>query len=156
MKAFHFTLEAVRTLRLREEQEASNQYAKTLVARQQVIDKLHSLQRQLDQGWNDLRQGLTRGCSASFAAQAHLYHRSLEKRRDECNAELGVAERRVNAALQIMLRAKQQREVVDKFYEKQKDAHQREVNRDEQKLLDELAGRRAASLFAFHGNEVIQ
>lgn len=156
MKAFRFTLEAVRTLRLRQEQEASDQYAKTLLARQQVIDKLRSLQGRLDEGWNELRHNLKQGCPASFAAQAHEYHRSLEKHRDECNVELGLAERRVNLALQTMLRAKQQREVVDKFYQKQKEAHLRELNRDEQKLLDELAGRRVTSLFAFNGNEVIQ
>ena len=125
MKSFHFTLEAVRTLRQRQEQNAMEQYAQALLARQQALDRVQAVERELSAGWQEMREHLARGCTASRAAQAHEYHRSLEKRREECALILSTAERRVNAVFQAMLRARQQREMVDKCYEKQKVYHQR-------------------------------
>jgi flagellar export protein FliJ len=150
MKSFHFTLESVRTLRQRHEQEAMDQYARTLLARRQAVDRLEAVQQKLNAGWQELRQLLARGCEAASAARMHEYHRSLEKRRDDFITALGVAERRVNVALQAMLAARREREIVDKFFDKQKARHQREQVRVEQKFLDDLAGRRTASILAWN------
>jgi flagellar export protein FliJ len=150
MKPFHFTLESVRTLRQRHEQEAMDQYARTLLSRRQAVERLEAVQQQLSAGWQELRQIIARGCEAASAARMHEYHRSLEKRRDECVQALGVAERRVNAAFQAMLGARREREIVDKCFEKQKARHQREQVRVEQKFLDDLAGRRSASILAWN------
>jgi flagellar export protein FliJ len=145
MKPFHFTLEAVRTLRQRQEQNAMEQYAQTLLTRQQTLDRLDAIQR----------GQLARGCTASQAAQTHDYHRALAKRRDEAIVALGLAERRVNAALQTMLTARQQREIVDKCCEKQKARHLREQFRAEQKLLDDLAGRRSPSSLSWNPTKAL-
>jgi flagellar export protein FliJ len=155
MKPFHFTLEAVRTLRRRQEQNAMETYARTLLTRQQTLDRLDAIKRELNNGWQELRAQLAKGCTASQAAQAHDYHRSLAKRRDEAIMALGVAERRVNAALQSMLAARQQREIVDKSCEKQLAVHRREQFRAEQKLLDDLAGRRPLSAFSWTPTEAL-
>ena len=153
MKSFHFTLEAVRTLRQRQEQDAMEQYGQALLARQQTLDRLDAVQQRLDAGWQDLRGQLTRGCSASQAAQAQDYHQSLETRRNECTRALEIAERRVNASLQVMLAARQQREIVGKCFEKQKARHQHAQMREEQKLLDDLAGRRMTSICSWTSTE---
>ncbi|HZQ48493.1 MAG TPA: flagellar export protein FliJ [Verrucomicrobiae bacterium] len=155
MKPFHFTLEAVRTLRQRQEQNAMEQYAQALLARRQILDRLNAVEQDLNAGWQELRGQLAKGCPASQAAQAHDYHRALGKRRDEAIAALGIAERRVNAALQAMLTARQQREIVDKSCEKQKARHLREQFQAEQKLLDDLAGRRTASSLCWNPAEAI-
>ena len=145
MKPFQFTLEAVRTVRQRQEHNAMDQYARALLTRRQALERLDAIQRELNDGWKDLRGKLAAGCAASQAAQAHEYHRAVAKRRDEAITTLGVAERRVNAALQAMLTARQQRKIVDKSFEKQKAQHLREQFRTEQKLLDDLGGRRPLS-----------
>jgi flagellar export protein FliJ len=150
MKPFHFTLESVRTLRQRQEQDAMDQYARMLLARRQAVDRLEAVQQKLNAGWQELRQLLARGCEAANAARMHEYHRSLEKRRDDLITALGVAECRVNVALQAMLTARREREIVDKFFDKQKARHQREQVRVEQKFLDDLAGRRTASILAWN------
>jgi flagellar export protein FliJ len=150
MKTFQFTLEAVRIVRQRNEQDAMERYAHALLARRQATDRLETVQREIDAGWQELRALLARGCAASLAAQAHVYQQSLEKRRNECAAELGLAERRVNLALQAMLHARQQREIVDKCFEKQKARHQREHLRAEQKFIDDLAGRRGSSILSWN------
>jgi flagellar export protein FliJ len=152
MKAFKFTLEAVRALRQRQEQKALEQYAQMLSARQQAIARLETVNQELNAVWRELRGKFEHGCAAAEAAQANDFQQSLIRRRDECAVALGTAERRVNAALQQMLAARQQREMVDKFFEKQKSAHQRDQLRNEQKLLDDLAGRRANPLFAWNSN----
>lgn len=150
MKPFHFTLESVRIVRQRHEQDAMDQYARTLLVRHQAVEKLEAVQQLLKAGWQELRQLLARGCDAASAARMQDYHRSLEKRRDDCVTALGVAERRVNAAFQAMMAARRECEIVDKFYTKQKTRHQREQVRVEQKFLDDLAGRRSASILSWN------
>ena len=65
MKAFRFTLEAVRTLRQRQEQEAQEQYAQALLARQQALNRLDAVQRELNAGFAELRAQLAKGCAAA-------------------------------------------------------------------------------------------
>jgi flagellar export protein FliJ len=154
MKGFHFTLEAVLTLRQRQEQKAMELYAQALLGRHQALEKLAAVQRDLETGFRELREQMARGCTASHVSQAQDYHRSLAKRRDECALNLATAERRVNAALQAMLSARQQREIVDKYFDKQKARHGREVARNEQKFLDDLAGRRSNSVLTWNANEL--
>jgi flagellar export protein FliJ len=144
MKPFHFTLEAVRTVRQRQEQVAMEQYAQALVNRQQAADRLDAIQDELNECWRELRGKLAQGCTASTAVRAYDYQRLMVRRRDEAIAGLGVAERRVNAALQTMLAARQQREIVDMSCDKQKAQYAREQFRTEQKLMDDLAGRRSS------------
>jgi flagellar export protein FliJ len=146
MKAFRFTLEAVRTLRQRQEQEALETYARALLARQQVLDLLADMDQHIVRDFVQMRQLLAGRCTAARAAQAQNFHASLEKKRDDCVAALGQAERRVNAASQAMLAARQQREMVDVYREKQHAVHQRLGLREEQKILDEFAIRRVTAL----------
>jgi len=152
MKPFQFTLEAVRVLRQRQEQKALEVYAQALLARQQAMDRLTAVQHELDATMQGFNVRMKAGCTASEAAQASDYQCILVKRRDECALALGAAERRVNAALQGMLAARRQREIVEKFFDKQKARHERELALAEQKILDDLASRRGNSLFAFNSN----
>jgi len=145
MKPFKFTLEAVRTVRQRKENEAMEAYAKALLARRQAMEQLEAVQQKLSDSWKELRQTVTQGCNALEAARIDGFRRTLEKRRNECMGFLALAERLVNNAWQALIAARQQREVVDTGYEKQKSAHEREQMRAEQKAMDDLAGRRIAS-----------
>jgi flagellar export protein FliJ len=146
MKSFRFTLEAVRTVRQRQENEALERYARALLARQQAVDALENIHQRITEDFARMRSLLAGGCAAAQAAQAQNYHRSLEKTRDDGVAALGQAERRVQAACQAMLAARQQREIVDVYCRKQQAAHQRLELREEQKLLDEFALRRVTAL----------
>jgi flagellar export protein FliJ len=150
MKAFHFTLEAVRTVRERAEQAAMEQYAQALVAREQASQRLNAAQDKLKAVGQEIRVLLAGGCAASKVAQAHDCHRSLQQKLNECVAALGLAECQVNVALNAMLAARRQREIVDKFYDQQKTRHRREQLRGEQKVLDDLAGRRPTSILSWN------
>jgi flagellar export protein FliJ len=146
MKAFRFTLESVLTLRQRQEQVAMSHYAQSLLAHQQASARLEAAQRELNANLQELRERITEGFAASQAAQAHGYIQLLEKNRQKCAAELKVAESRKNFAMQTMLVARQQREVVDKFFERQKKRYDYERAREEQKTLDSLPQRRVGVL----------
>ncbi|HET7625346.1 MAG TPA: flagellar export protein FliJ [Verrucomicrobiae bacterium] len=146
MKAFRFTLESVLTLRQRQEQVAMSHYAQSLLAHQQASARLEAAQRDLDAGQQELRGRIAGGFAAAQAAQAQDYILLLEKKRQKCAAELSVAEKRKNFAMQTMLAARQQREVVDKFFERQKKRYDYERAREEQKTLDSLPQRRVSVL----------
>ena len=77
MKSFHFTLEALGTLRQRQEQKAMEQYAQSLIVRRQAVDGLEAVERELSACWQEWRDRLAGGCAAAEAAQAHAYQRSL-------------------------------------------------------------------------------
>ena len=153
MKPFRFTLEAVSTLRRRQEQKILEKYAQTLNVRQQAADRLAGVEHELSKCWQEWRLKLAGGYTAAEAVQAHAYQRLLAQRREECALALETAQRRVNASLQAMLLARRRREIVDKCFDKQKTRYQREQARGEQKLLDDLAGRRSNSIFAWKSAE---
>jgi len=149
MKSLHFTLESLGTLRRRQEQKAMELYTQSLIGRRQAVEELEAVGHELSVCWQEWRGKMVAGCSAADAAHAHAYHLSLIKRRDEWALALETAERRENAALQAMSQARQQREIVDKCFDKQKARHRRDEARDEQKFLDDLAGRRGNSILAW-------
>jgi len=153
MKPFRFTLESVATVRRRQEQKAMEKYAQSLQAQRRAMDGLTQMEQELSACWQTLRTQLSGGCIAAKAAQVQSYESLLMQRRVEAQRAVELAERRVNADLQGMLKARQQREIVDNYFDKQKDAHDREGGRVEQKELDELAGRRRISSLAWNQME---
>jgi len=146
MKAFRFTLEAVRTLRQRQEREALEDYIRALLDRQQVLQLLEAVDQSIARDFAQMRQLRAGGCTGAQAAQAQNYHCSLEMMRDNRLADLGDAERRVNEASKAMLVARRQREMVEVYREKQQAVHQRLEWREEQKIMDEFAIRRVTAL----------
>jgi len=145
MKPFKFSLEAVATTRRRAEQTALEQYAKALLAKQNALSQLEVVQRDLDDAWLRLRNTLESGCSASAATRLRQESSYLEEDRKLREEVLAQAERAISQALQQMLAARQQREAVEKFRGKQRLTHDRDVQRETQKFLDEMATQRATS-----------
>ena len=139
MKPFKFSLEAVATTRRRFEQTALEQYAKALLAKQSALSQLEAVQHELDDAWLRLRNTLESGCSASSATRLRQESNYLEEDRKLREEVLSQAERAVSVALQQMLVTRQQREAVEKFRGKQRLAHDRDIQRDTQKFLDEMS-----------------
>lgn len=141
MKHFRFTLQALLTVRQREERDALENYARKLQTRQQALDDLAAIENDLALAWNDLRHQMIEGTHAAalLQRQAHCHH--LGQQREQRLTLLSQAEEAANLALLTVLTARQNREVVEKFLDQQRKNYQRECNREEQKLLDELAHR---------------
>ena len=139
MKPFRFKLQAVHTLRVRQERDAMQKYAEALLQRKLAMEKLTGIAQQIAAAWMDLRVEMAEGCAAARILRMQAYCTTLEVRRSEADVVLQGAERAVNLALQRMLVARQQREIVDKYQAGERTRHERALQRQEQKELDELA-----------------
>ena len=148
MKSFRFSLQAVLTLRQRQERFALEAHAAALLARHQAMSRVKAVELELSAAWTELRRRQDAGCSASEMKQVSEFSQTLSRRRDEATAALASTERGVNVSLKNLLEARRQREIVDACHDKQKLAHQREQSRQENRLLDDLAGRRFTPLLA--------
>jgi flagellar export protein FliJ len=153
MKAFRFTLEAVQVLRHRQEQQTMENYVRALLSRQQVLDRLETARERIRLNQQEINRLLAAACAAAQLAQASHYARVLERQQADQVTALALAERRVQAAFQSMLSARQRRKMVENLHAKQLASHQRAEWREEQKLTDDLASRRGRSILAWHPGE---
>lgn len=143
MKPFRFTLEAVRTLRKRQEQEAMEAYAAAVATRQKALEGLREAERECEAAWAMSRERKAGGAPAAHLSQVEDYCRLAEEFK-KCCAEMVVeAQRKTDLALEKLLAARQAREAVDKFRQRQRDRYKRELAREEQKVLDEIGQQRA-------------
>ena len=142
MKAFKFTLEAVRTLRTRQEKNALEQYGKAVKTREQAVALLWKAREELGKIFQE-RMNLSEGAAASDLAQLERWTGEVATRERECLQNVQLASMRVEDAWQDLLKARQEREIVEKFLDRQRERYDRALDREEQKSLDELASRQA-------------
>ena len=139
MKPFRFTLQAARTLRQRQEHFALKEYAGALLAHHQALANLHFVQCKLEAAQTRARQQRTELISASELDQLHHYCAVVAEELKACDEVVTTSLRAVNRAFQRLSAARQQREVVDKYFENRKRDYDRQLQAEEQKRLDELA-----------------
>jgi flagellar FliJ protein len=143
MKAFRFSLNAVRELRQSEEQAAQKAYAAAIRAREQAEARLVMADRSLQNMWQELRDSSLRGMRADQMQRVRSWGVVLEEQQKQLAGELDDCQRQVNATHQLLKSATQRRETLDRLLRKQRRAHEREVQHEDQKFLDELATRGA-------------
>jgi flagellar protein FliJ len=138
MKRFRFTLQALQTVRQRQEQVALEQYSVAMQARLQAEAAFLAARSERDFAWEQHRKRLELGATAAQLAQLQAYCQAAELRCQESEVRLRAAEDEVHQKWQQFAEARKQREVVDKVEERQRRRYQRECAREEQKMLDEL------------------
>lgn len=141
MKKFHFSLQAIQTLRVRREQIALQQYAHALTARRQAMEALELLQHDCTVAWQLWQDVILTNATARELTQLHDYHSGLVKLRQQCEATVLDAQQVVDLTWDRLQLARRQREAVDKFHSRQRNEHTRAVLREDQKFLDDLASR---------------
>jgi flagellar export protein FliJ len=155
MKPFRFPLESLRVLRQQKEGIAQRHYAKMLAAGDLAETHLQAAVAELAAGWNSLVHELANGAAAGEITGGRMWCMVLELRRNERQAALEEARRAAAKAFQEMLAAVREREALDHFHDKSRRAHDREVQREEQKNFDEMAVQSsgANSLLQLAGHE---
>jgi flagellar export protein FliJ len=148
MNRFRFSLEAVRTLRLRNEQEALQHYASALRGRQSALAALNDAQRDCEAAWELRRERTREGAPAAHLAQVQDYCVAMEAYKKQCEDALAAAMRVVEQKLEKLHKDRQAREVVDKLCERQRERHEREMQRENQKRMDDLAQRSSSRLIS--------
>src|SRR5579884_3934405 len=139
MKAFQFSLSALAVLREQEEKAAQKKYADSLRICEEAAARVQSASQELMSCWRDLTGKLSAGVSAVEFLRARAWCNVLELRLKERTVALEQARLKVDAVWQEMLIATRDRESLDRFHDKKRRAYDQEVQRHEQKELDELA-----------------
>ena len=148
MKRFEFRLQAVLTLRQRSEQAALEKYGRAIETRQAAADRLSALDLELCDARRSWLNALADGCAAARAAQMLAYCHLLEERKRQCEQTLHLADVELNQASQKMLQARQQREAVENVLAHQRERHDRDLQDEERKLIDDLVNRRPPVSFS--------
>jgi flagellar export protein FliJ len=144
MKPFHFSLEALRVLRQRQEQAALEQYAVALNRQRQAEERQQAVQLELEAAWQQRQNQMAAGAPAGMVLQLQNYGVFLEARLEEHAEAVKKASDEAVRRWETLLQARQQREIVDKYHDKQRKQHELDCLREEQKELDEFSTRRAA------------
>ena len=145
MKAFHFSLSALSVLREQQEQAAQKKYADALHICEEAAESVQTASHELMGCWHDLTGKLSSGVSAVEFLRVRAWCNVLELRLKERTNALEQARLKVDAVWQEMLVATRDRETLDRFHDKKRRAYDAQVQRDEQKELDELAIQLAAT-----------
>jgi flagellar export protein FliJ len=139
MKLFKFPLESLRTLRKQKERVAQQHYARALAVCDAAAAKLQSANQELSGAWDALLRELGCGVAAGKIQGLRTWCTALEARRNEFQAAVDEARCAAGTALREMIAAARDREALDRFCAKSRRAHERNVQREEQKNFDELA-----------------
>ena len=139
MKPFQFSLEPLRVLRKQKERTAQQRYARALALSDKAAIQLQKATDELAGAYEHIVQELARGLSAAQIMGLRNWCTVLEIRRNEARAALEETRRATEKAFKEMVVAVRERESLERFYEKSREAYDREVLREEQKSLDEMA-----------------
>lgn len=139
MKPFRFPLQSLRVLREQKERAAQKHYTEALHACEQAAAHVKSAGDELATCWSALCDKLASGVTATDLLKTRAWCNVLELRLKERAHELEDARQAVDVVWREMLLATRDREALDKFHDKRRRAYDREVQREEQKVLDELA-----------------
>jgi len=142
MEKFQFKLQAVLTLRQREEQVALEGYSRALQSRQAAAERLAEIERDLSESRRQWLNALADGCPAGRAVQLQAFCHSLEDRRKGQEQLVHAADLELNHASHRLLLARQQREAVERYLDRQRMEYERELRIEERKTLDDIVGRR--------------
>ncbi|HAV62132.1 MAG TPA: hypothetical protein DCY13_07180 [Verrucomicrobiales bacterium] len=142
MRPFHFSLNAVRTLRRRQEQLALEAFARSVQARQAALDRRLSADQVLAAARSQLAEVQFNGAPVFRINQLRGHCQAMEEQVARCVTALNEAQSLANSAWEDLQDARRQLELVDKFYERRREEYDRQLRDEEQKQLDEMAGRR--------------
>ena len=139
MKSFRFPLEPLRVLRRQRERVAQQRYARLLSACATAAAQLDKATGELTRGREMLTRELGEGVTAARIMNLRTWCLALEIHQHERRAAFAEARRISQLALNEMNAARREREGLDRFHDKARRAHAREMLREEQKNFDELA-----------------
>ncbi len=139
MKPFQFTLEPLRVLRGQKERAAQRRYVQALAACNLAERQLEDAATELMAGWKVLGEELCRGVDSNRLNRLHTWCKVLEIRRNERQAQADKVRQTAEQLFQEMTLASRDREALDKFRDKSRHAYERQAQREEQNMFDELA-----------------
>lgn len=147
MKKFKFSLEAVRQLKNRIEDEAAQKHARALVLVSKTNAELAETERELNAAAL-MQFSASKKTPASELMQLNQYISALEKLRRERLDRCLHAEKDATLARAALEKAAREREILDRVHEHQHGVHKFHLARQEQKWMDEIAQKMKRGLLA--------
>lgn len=147
MKKFKFSLEAVRQLKNRIEEEAAQKHARAVLQVSKAKAELAETERELNAAAL-MQFSAGKKTPASELMQLNHYISALEKLRRERLDRCLHAEKDATLARAALEKAAREREIFDRVHEHQHGIHKFHVARQEQKWMDELAQKMKRGLLA--------
>lgn len=139
MKPFRFSLQAVLTVRLNQENKALEAFAFAQAEFEKISARFQKVQAEIEDVFARRRASFKTTANSLEIQQLLQGLRALQDASRKIQAELQNAKTIVEEKSRTLVGARQQREVVEKVQEKQLAIHRLQTARDEQKVLDELA-----------------
>ena len=138
MKPYRFPLKSLRVLREQKERIAQKRYVEALRASEAAAARLDASSHELAAAWTTLCEMVAEGVTVARLHQTRSWCGELERRCEQLTAALKSAQKMAHEAWREMVLATRDREALDKLRDKSRRAYDREVQRDEQKQLDEM------------------
>lgn len=149
MKAFHFRLQAVLTLREQAEQAARQSCARAYAVVTAAAERLRAADAAIASS-NELRRAqLTAGAAADQVEHLRVFGALLNDRRTGRMRELADARSRAEEACRLLVVATQGREALERLHHRQLAQHNYQAAQSEQKILDELSAQKRPLLEAW-------
>jgi len=147
MKKFKFSMEAVRLLKNKIEEEAAQKHARALVQVGKAKADLAETERELNAAAL-MQFSASKKTPAQELVQLNQYISALEKLRRERLERCLHAEKDATLARAALEKAAREREILDRVHEHQHSVHRFHVARQEQKWMDEIAQKMKRGLLA--------
>ena len=138
MKKWKFSLESVRTLKERLQQEATQKHATALLQVNAAKAALVETEKEINAAAFVMYSDKGRS-TAREISQIAQYVSQLEKRRKERLELLIRAEKEVTLAHAQLEKVAREKEILDRLHDRRKSEHQFHMAQQEQKWIDELA-----------------
>jgi flagellar protein FliJ len=138
-RPFQFRLERVRALREREEDQAREELASSLAVRMKGEAMLRAAAEDVDGAHDARRRSSTAALSGAELLALQAYLERTERQRESAALELDRREAEVDARRTALTARSQERQVLERLKDRRKADHQREMQRREGILLDEIA-----------------
>ena len=138
MKKWKFSLESVRTMKERLQQEAAQKHANALVQVSRAKAALVETEKEINAAAFVMYSGKGRS-TAREISQIAQYVSQLEKQRKERLELLIRAEKEVALAHAQLEKVAREKEVLDRLHDRRQSEHRFHVAQQEQKWIDELA-----------------
>ena len=146
MKKWKFSLEAVRILKQRLEEDAARKHSEALVKLGHVKALLAETEKHLEAAAHNCSR--KHKVSVAEMLQLTQYMTLLERQRAERQTACCEGEKQVALARAHLEKVAREREILDRLHNRKKAEHDFHLARQEQKWLDEMAQRARRGLLA--------
>ena len=142
MKKFRFSLETVQNIRATQENRAREEYAQAVRLMEELQERRRQIQEAIGENLERGRKAFGERPHSGFLASLQQTLRDLRISMEVLEPESQKLQTAVDEKWELLMKARQKREVMDKLEEKQRSAHEQEEAREEQLAVDELSTQR--------------